>query len=257
MMGSKGFALVLAVLVVSLSSPVRAQDQNIAEPHYKWLDCDVSWIFSQETVGTTFSVRLKFRNSPVANTVLTLRGNGKVLPTVRTNLDGIARFDKVPPGKYWANSPDGLLFPSVQFDIKADHPLGEQVNLEWPITDQSVAHRFLRGRFSAAGDEKAPDIPLRNAALELRDIYTGTLIESVSTDDNGDYEFATTHPGLYALRLTLPKKGEVGTDVRDLPLELDAAATQLSIPEMKVVQSHCGGIRLFHRSRSNDGWEPH
>lgn len=256
MTGVKVFALSLAASILTLSSPVHAQDQTVAEPYHKWLDCDVSWMFTRETVGSTFSVRMTYRNSPVANVPLTLGGEGKTLPSAVTNSDGIAHFDRVPTGEYWARSPDGLLFPSVQFEVKADQPLGKRVNLEWPVIMDSIAHRFLRGKFTVAEDENGPDIPLRNAPVELRNVYPGKLIESVSTDANGDYEFSTTDPELYSLRLTLPKKGEAGSDIRDLPIELDPAAKQFSIPEMTVVQSHCDGIQLFRRSQGNEGWEP-
>ena len=250
------FVLGLALSIPGLSTPILAQNQTTDQPHHKWLDCDLSWIFTPETVGPTFSVMISFRDSLIAGAQLTLEGNGKTVATARTDSDGIARFEKIPPGEYWAHSPNGLLFPSVQFEVRADHPLGERVNLAWPVIATPVAYRFLTGRFSIAEDENAPDIPLRSAAVELRDVYTGKLIEAVSTDVNGDYEFSTKKSGLYALRLTLPKKGEVGSDNRELPIELDPSAKQFSISEMKVVQSHCAGIQLFRRARGNGGWEP-
>jgi len=58
------------------------------------------------------------------------------------------------------------------------------------------------------------------------------------------------------LRLTLPKKGGPGSDIRDLPIEIDPAAKQFSIPDMIVVQSHCAGIQLFRRKAIGDGWDP-
>jgi hypothetical protein len=181
----KVFALGLAASILTLSTPVRAQDQTVAEPYKKWLECDLDWLFTRETVGPTFSVRMTYRNSPITHTPLTLGQDGTKVLTAATNSDGIAFFDQVPPGKYWLDSPDGLLFPSVEFEVKADHRLGEQADLTWPVTMDSDAYRFLRGRFTVAEYENTFDIPLRHAVLELRDVYTGELIESATTDANG------------------------------------------------------------------------
>jgi hypothetical protein len=196
-----------------------------------------------------------FRGAPVGGTRISLNKVGKVVATARTNQQGVARFDVIPPGTYDSESPDGLLFPSGRLVIKveAGHASGERVTLHWP--NYSVAYRLLRGRFTIAEQPNDPGTPLRNAVVELRDVYTARLIESGSTDANGDYEFATTDPGLYALRLVLPKKGQAGLESRDLAIELDATAKDYSIPEMKVVQSDCYGIQLLRRSTTEDLWE--
>jgi hypothetical protein len=79
------------------------------------------------------------------------------------------------------------------------------------------------------------------------------LIESVQTDDNGSYEFSTAEPGLFVLRVKLPARGKIESGKDDLAVELDPAAKEVSIPEMKVLQSECSGVQLFRRI--GEHWE--
>jgi hypothetical protein len=253
--GLKAFALVLTVSLATLTSAVRAQEPSIAEPYKKWLNCTIDWIFTEETVGPNFSLKVAFHGTPVAGNRITLNKDSKVAATATTNRRGIAQFDSIPPGKYDPESPDGLLFPSgrLVIEVKAEQASGDNLSMDWP--NYSVAYRLLRGRFTTSEREDDPEIPLRNTVVELRDVYTARLIESGSTDVNGDYQFSTTDPGLYALRLVLPKKGHAGFENRDLAVELDPSAKEYSIPEMKVVQSDCYGVELLRRSPTEDLWE--
>lgn len=245
----------LSALLVVLVCAANAQEQGLAEPYKKWLDCDVDWIFAEEAVGPSFSLKTSFHGTPIAGARITLNKDGKVAATATTNQHGVARFVSIPPGKYDPESPDGLLFPSgrLVIEVKAKHASGKKVSLDWP--NYSLAYRFLRARFTTSEQVNDPEIPLRNTLVELRDVYTGRLIESGSTDANGDYQFSTTTPGLYALRLVLPKKGQTGFENRDLAVELEPSAKEYSIPEMKVVQSDCYGVQLLRRSPTDDLWE--
>jgi hypothetical protein len=249
----RGLRLVLSFLM--LSGLVHAQEQDQPEPHYKWLNCDVDWIFSEETVGPDFSFQLSFHDSPIAGVRVFLSKSGSVVSTATTNSHGVAHFSAIPPGKYDPSSPAGLLFPSgsLVIEVDAHHASGEKVKLDWP--GYSIATRNLRGKFTVSEQLNDPDIPLRNAPVELLDPYTSKLIESGRTDVNGDYEFATRIPGVYALRLRLAKKDGSGFETRDLPAELDPAAKEYSIPEMKAVHSDCYGLQLLRRIGTEDGWE--
>jgi hypothetical protein len=122
------------------------------------------------------------------------------------------------------------------------------------LARHSIATRSLLGKFTVSEQLNSPEIPLRNALIELRDVYSAKLLETVSTDANGDYQFSTTDPGVYALRLVLPKKWRAGFENRDLAVELDPSADEYSIPEIKVFQSDCKGVELFRRSPTEDHW---
>jgi hypothetical protein len=249
-----GMSVVSALLVV-LFSTANAQGQELTEPYKKWLVCDLDWIFTEEVVGPSFSLKTSFHGAPVTGARITLNKDGKVAATATTNQKGVALFVSIPPGKYDPQSPDGLLFPigRLVIEVKPKHASREKVSLDWP--NSSLAYRFLRGRFTTSEEVDDPEIPLRNTLVELRDVYTGRLIESGSTDANGDYQFSTTTPGLYALRLVLPKKEQAGFENRDLAVELDPSAKEYSILEMKVVQSDCYGVQLLRRSPTDDLWE--
>jgi hypothetical protein len=217
-------------------------------------------MMSDATVGSDFSVNVSFHGKPITRARVVLykeisaSGTG-VVATARTDSRGTARFRAIPSGSYYPDSPDGLLFrsDSLLIKVEAGHDSSEKAEVEWP--SNPIAVRNLQGRFNIAEEVNGSELPLRNTGLKLLDVYTAMLIESVQTDANGDFEFTTKDPGIYALRLTLPLKGEPGSEDRDLAIELDPAAKEGSIPEMTVVQSDCAGVQLLRRSETGDGWE--
>jgi hypothetical protein len=247
--------LAVAVAILCCCSFAQDQDSNDTHPKRKWLECDVDWIFSDETVGPGFSLQLSFHGSPIAGVSISLSGSESAVFTAKTNSHGVAHFSAIPPGKYHPSSPGGLLFPSgsLVIEAKADHASGQKLKLDWP--GYSVTTRDLRGKFTASQELSDPAIPLRNAPVELLDPYTSKLVESGHTDVNGDYEFATRIPGVYALRLKVGKKDESGSETHDLPVELDPGAKEYSIPEMKAVHSDCNGLQLLRKSETEDRWE--
>jgi hypothetical protein len=247
--------LAIALAILCGCAFAQAKDSDDTNPKRKWLECDLDWIFSEETVGPGFSLQLSFHGSPIAGVPISLSKSGSVVSTVTTNSHGVAHFSAIPPGKYDPSSPGGLLFPSgsLVLEVKADHAPGEKVKLDWP--GHSLTTQNLRGKFTVSEQLNDPDIPLRNAPVELLAPYTSKLIESVHTDVNGDYEFATRIPGVYALRLRLAKKGESGSETRELPVELAPGAEEYSIPEMKAVHSDCYGLQLLRKSGTEDRWE--
>jgi hypothetical protein len=250
------FRIAFAVVVLGCYAP--AQTQTLSEPYKKWLECDISWLTSEAQVGRDFSLKVSFHGTPVVGIPISLNSVSKrrsAVATGRTNLDGVVRFEAIPPGVYDPGSPEGVLFPAgdVLIVVKAGNAPGEIVTLDWP--NRSFASRALRGKFTVSEDVDGPDIPLRNTVVELRDLYSAKLIETVLTDANGEYHFTTDDPGLYAVRLVLANKDVAEFEKRDLAVELDFASKAFSIPEMNVVQSDCAGIQLFRRSTTDDRWE--
>lgn len=240
------------VLFISvLSCYAVAQAQTVSEPYKKWLDCQVDRIFSEATVGPDFSLKVSYHGTPIAgarielNKALNASGDS-IAATAKTDSLGIAGFRAIPRGRYFPDSPDGLLFPLyLIIDVKAGQVSGKAVTLDWP--DHSIVVRNLRGRFSFSEGPDAPDLPLRAADVELRDIYTSRLIESAHTDANGDFELATKDPGIYAVRLSLAKKEGEEVEKRDLAVELDPAGKEFSFPELRVRRCACPAFNCHER----------
>jgi hypothetical protein len=219
--------------------------------------CFFDRLFSEPTVGPDFSLKLSFHGRPIAGASIAIENSkGNVAATAKTNPKGVAHFTAIPPGEYYPSAPDGLLFPSgsLVIEVKAGNPAGERVKVEWPADPSSI--RSAKGRFTTSDLLDDPDIPMQNQRVELLDLRTATLIESAQTNANGEYEFKTAQPGLYALRVTLPRKGEPGSENHDLAVEVDPAASDYALPDMKVVQSNCNGVQFYRRSESDDGtWD--
>jgi len=244
----------ISVSLVVLSCCTLAQTQTVSEPYGKWLDCQIDWFSSEATeatVGADFSLKVSYHGTPIAgariemNKAFNASGDG-IVATAKTDSRGIVRFRAIPKGSYFPDSPDGLLFPLYQIiKVKAGQASGKSATLDWP--DHSVVVRNLRGRFSFSEEPDAPDLPLRDADVELRDIYTSRLIESVQTDANGDFELATKDPGIYAVRLLLPKKNGDEVEKRDLAVELDPSAKEFSFPELRVRPCDCPALNCYER----------
>ncbi len=194
---------------------------------------------------------MSYHGAPIAgarielNKALNASGDG-IAATAKTDSRGIASFRAIPEGRYFPDSPDGLLFPLyLIIEVEAGQASGKAVKLDWP--DHSIVVRNLRGRFSFSEEPDAPDLPLRDADVELRDIYTSQLIESAHTDTNGDFELATKDPGIYAVRLLLPKKKGEEVEKRDVAVELDPAGKEFSFPELKVKRCDCPALNCDER----------
>ena len=246
----------LALFLSALGCGVVAQPQQVPEPSYEWLRCDADWIFSDEEVGSNFSIQISFHEAPVAGARIELERAGKVMAGARTDSRGVAHFTSMPPGEYWPRATDGLGFPIGSKEIKVvlNHRAVENVKLNWPA--HSISVRGVRGRLTTSEQLDDPDAPMQSQRVDLLDLRTAQLIESVQTNANGEYEFKTVEPGLYTLRVTLLKKDEQGSESHDLAVEIDPAALDYALPEMKVVQSDCNGVHFYRRSNRADWtWE--
>ena len=243
-----------AITVLAGCIPCRAQ--VVSNPYRKWLDCDVDWIFTESIVGSDFPMKVNFHGTPLARIKISLRQsvNGdKVAATAETDSHGIVHFHAISPGSYDAGISKGILFSSPSIEVKANHASGQKIEVNWP--SRSIAVRTVRGRFNLAEELDSSEIPLRGREVQLLDLQTAQVIESTQTDANGDYEFATKAPGVYALGLTLPKKGGDGSDSHYLAVEVNDSANDLAVPEMTVKQSDCMGLQLLRRSPADDTWE--
>jgi len=164
----------LGTTVAILSCAACAQEQELSQPYKKWLLCDVDFLFTTETVGPDFSVRLFSEQAPPAGVRLKLvrggtewkPGDGRVVATAKTDSTGVAQFLAIHAGNYHPRIEDGLLFPNNEFiEVESGHRSGEEVRVYWP--GESTKVRALRGRLTTSKNWSDEGIPFKVA----RSIY--------------------------------------------------------------------------------------
>ncbi len=247
-------AVRLAVTVASLITLSFAQNQDANDAHVQFGRlCDVSWLFTPYDVGRDFSVKLSYQQAPLPRIRVVLEANdyGKASVSAMTDSSGTAHFLAVPPGKYSAGAKNGLQFPSNEVTVHADGDFDSEIEIEWPLEPLPV--RTLRGRLLAPGEGDGPDRPFRSATVNLVDLGSSRVVETQRTIEDGSYEFATVEPGLYVVRVIPPAKDKKTKELSgDLAVELDAAAKEPTIPELRVLQSECAGVQLLRRDASGN-----
>jgi hypothetical protein len=247
-------AVRLAVAVAALTTLSFAQNQDANDAHAQFgRQCDVSWLFTPYDVGRDFSVKLSYHQAPLPRIRVVLEANdyGKASVTAMTDSSGTAHFLAVPPGKYSAGAKNGLQFPSNEVTVHADGDFDSEIEIEWPVVPLPV--RSFRGRLLAPGEGDEPDRPLRFATVNLVDLRSSRVVETQRTIEDGSYEFATVEPGLYVVRVIPPAKDKKTMELSgDLAVELDAAAKEPTIPELKVLQSECATVQLLRRDASGN-----
>lgn len=247
------FCLVVAIAMLTVCCCAQNQDST-ATTNSKWLRCDVDWMFTPYDVGSDFSMRFSFRQSPLRGIRIELNptegsansdGSGTRTVTAVTDSSGTAHFLSVPAGVYTAGAKDGLFFPSNEITVHADGDFDSEITMEWPL--EPIPIRVLRGKLTTSTAGNKTNHPLRAATVELVGVYSSKVIEQQHIRADGSYEFSTVEPGLYALRVTPPyqnrrKEPQSG----ELAIELDLAARKSTIPDINVVQSDYNGVQLFH-----------
>jgi len=253
---SKSIGLAVAVAIFCGCSFAQDQGSNIAPAYRKWLACDLDWIFTPYDVSSNFSIRLSFRQEqlPGIRVVLTpsgesadASGHRRVPIAAVTDSSGTAHFLGVPAGQYNAGPKNGLFFPSNEVTVHADGDFDNELVIEWPLDLNELPVRALRGKLVVPGKPAGADRPLQQATVKLLDLRSSRVIETTRTLDNGSYQFSTAEPGLYAVRVIPPtKEKEEKTEPvsGDLAVELDPAAQESTVPEMRVTQSDCAGVQL-------------
>jgi hypothetical protein len=255
-------AVGIAVAVAILGGCSFAQDQDANDPNVEFERlCFFDRLSTPSDVGTRFSVRLSFHHAPVVGIRIVLTPSGESadasghirVPVIAlTDSSGVAQFFAVPKGKYTAGAKDGLFFPSNEVTVHAKGDFDKEISIEWPLDPLPV--RALRGKLIEAGEDTDPDHPLPDAKIELVDLRSSRVVDVQLTLADGSYEFSATVPGLYVLQVTPPLKDRKKPESGDLAIELDPAAHESTIPEMKVTQSDCAGVQFLRKTRE-DRWE--
>ncbi len=245
--------LAVAVAALTTLSFAQSQDANDANAEFSRL-CFMSWLSTPYEVGRDFSVKLSYRQAPLPGIRLVLDPNdGGKAPVATTDDSGTAHFLAVPPGKYYAKAKNGLQFPSNEVTVHGagDGDFDSEIEIRWPLEPLPV--RALRGRLLAPGAGDKPDRPLRSATVNLVELRSSRVVETRHTLGDGSYEFSTVEPGLFVVRVIPPAKDKKTKELSgDLAVELDPAAQEPTIPDLKVLQSECAGVQLLRRDPSGN-----
>lgn len=257
-------AVRLAVTFAILCGFSFAQDEgpSDAQAEFDRL-CAFDQMFTPYDVGRDFSVKLSYHQALIPDIQVTLTPSGgvkdasaqlRVPISAVTDSSGTAHFSTVPSGKYTVGAKDGLEFPTNELTVHAKGHFDDEIAIEWPLVPLPV--RTLRGKLITQAEEGDVVRPLQPATVELVDLRSSKVMETQRTIGDGSYEFSTIEPGLYVIRVIPPAKHEKTTPASgDISIELDPAAKESTIPEMKVEQSECYGVQLLRRA-TNGRWEP-
>jgi hypothetical protein len=259
---SNPIRLAVAVAIVCGCSFAQDQSSSLAPAYRKWLACDVIWSFTSNDVASDFSIKLSFRQAPLPGIRVVLtpqeesteaNGHTRIPVAAVTDSSGTAYFLAVSAGKYYASVKNGLMFSSNEVTVHTDGEFDNKIEIEWPLVTLPV--RTLRGKLIAPGEGAESDHPLQLATVKLVDLHSSRVLETQDTAADGSYEFSTIEPGLYVVRIIPPTKGKKTQAASgDLAVELEPAAKESTIPEMKVLQSDCAGVQLLRRT-AKDQWE--
>jgi hypothetical protein len=209
-------SVALAASMCSSAAAQSRQDRLHFDKMHVWMDCvsdcDVDWRMWDLHRSSHFTVRVSFRQQPLAGVRVSLTsedplpdGSGRhVMASRSTDEFGVASFFDIPPGRYIAHVNQGLLAQSQDVEVEAQNMNTGEMRLEWPVGP--IATRTVRGSISAweriTPQNRSQRVPLANAQVQLFDLRSGQLVGNVRTDDHGYYEFPEFGDGLYVVRVS-------------------------------------------------------
>lgn len=222
------------------------------------LYCDVDWT-TWEHRSSDFTVQVSFRGETISGVRVTLTsedpladGSGRhVMGTLATGADGVARFTKIPPGKYIAHVNEGLLAQSQDLEVEAQYTNTDTVELEWPRAP--IATRNVRGWLTGweklTPQNQSYRVPLANVQVQLFDLRSGKMLDNTRTDEDGYYEFPNSRSGLYVVRVSEGKYPSM--EGYDEAIEVASNAVSEEMPGF-VVDHVCGkGLALVNPRRES------
>lgn len=263
------FAMVFVVATCSSAGAQSGLDRIYRDKLHRamdcGLDCDMDWSTWALHRSPDFTVRVSFRREPIAGAKVTLTsidplpdGSGEYLkfPGV-TEVDGIAQFYAVPPGRYIAHVNQGLLAQSQDVVVETGSNNMGELRLEWPMTP--IATRSLRGSISAweraNPQSRSQRRPLTDAQVQLFDLRSGELLGSIKTTEDGYYEFPDSGNGLYVVRVTEGQYPDMNG--YDQAVEVASNAVREEMPGLIVDHVCANGLAVVNpRSESQDPCVP-
>lgn len=204
--------------------------------------CAISYLLVD--VNPSFHVLVKHGNQPISGigvAVYGTRGTDRELEDkpflhLVSDKNGTINVASLKPGTYFIateGTGQGSAFYAVLGD-KRRSKAKDEVSLEWPARTV-IRTKHLAGKLLDANDWSTFEMSLANAELELWKPGTLTPIAKQTISREGRFEFQTTAPGLYILRLKGGfHEGEIGLDLS--PASSDA------VDEVKLhlTETSCG-----------------
>lgn len=216
--------------------------------------------------ATTLSEQVVVENKPIVVTIATVDGiSGKPLPGVVVELldatgNVVATFDdenatqeRIPAGTYTLNqitTPDGYQKPATPVVIVVQDVETPQEFLTNAVDGNNVPlDNRTYGTLSIVKKDSVDGKLLSGVVFELKDKATGALIETLTTDDNGEAEMTVPMPiGTYAddgtfapieymLEEVTPPVGQyvLNTDISTIVFDYEDDTTQFVTKQLEIV----------------------
>jgi carboxypeptidase family protein len=192
-------------------------------------------------VGRQFRVQVIDRErKPIPGLRLILTSNEKREEIVVTDRDGSVEFDEQSPGIFWLTAAQNSSGIDSQLQIGVSDGVSERrtVPMQWPGTDP-VPVRTLQGTVSNF---------VTPLSLSLFEGLSARLVQTVETNEHGQFAFADVRPGLYFLGVAardFPSKLTTGTGDR-IAVEVDPSAHEEKL-NLDLSWTDCG---LDYRNRN-------
>jgi hypothetical protein len=252
------FAVTIAAVTIAAVTigGVTVHAQSASVDRDRWMSCTVTGLIGYHyPQGPNFSIRVSFREQPVAGVKVVLtdetaQPNPGVAAIAHTDPDGVARFFAIPPGLYQAHINQGLLSPSQEIEVHANqvqanevpanHSSAKEVPIEWPWSP--AVTRSVRGWITSwqkdSPQNRSERRPFARALVQLLDLRSGKLLASTHTNADGYYEFAVSSDGLYVLRVS--EAQDPSRTAYDRAVEVAWQASRDSMSRLEVDHA-CGG----------------
>jgi len=128
---------------------------------------------------------------------------------VTSDANGVARFSKVKPGRYYVEAVRLGVKVGPGTVIVSPDGTAEEILIEWPLRPayavMTVAGRFQRHLYPKENPIDGyvhPQVgPLAGAKLTLSRVDSEKQVETLATDTDGNFAFHSVEPGTYLLHI--------------------------------------------------------
>ncbi len=239
--------LICALASLIFGGVCAAHGQISSPDEGRWPTCAYTPPAEEHLSGPNFTVRISFREQPIAGlkVILSVTGAkfeqniGDIIASASTDSDGVAHFFAIPPGIYRAHVEKALLAESKEIQVQADNTSENRLEMEWP--DSPILTGNLRGRIfswqKSSPQNRADLLPHKNVFVQLLDLRSGKPLATVHTDSEGYYEFPPHPDGPYVIRVGEHQDPSINS--YDTAVEVATDVAHGDMPDL-IVDEVCG-----------------